>query len=294
MAATPIELHRLDLAYADLRVAEKRQVARMAADIAAAGLRQPVLVIPRHDRFALIDGYCRVAALRTLGRDTVLAVALPLSERDALLFAYRSHVGRRRSALEDAWLLRELVEHYDLAQVELAERVGRSPSFVSRRLSLTRVLSETVQAAVRDGSLPAHAATVVLVPMTRVNADHVERLVANLRPLRPTSRQVVALYTAWCAADLETRQRIVDHPALFLKTAEVEPEPPAPKPIEALLRAIETVAGACHGARKVLSRSALHQLDEGGRRSLNRAFRESELAFAAVRERLAEEGLDAR
>jgi ParB family chromosome partitioning protein len=101
MTATEVELHRLELAYADLRVVEPRQVARLSADIADGGQRQPVLVVPRDGRFVLIDGYCRVAALRRLGRDTVLALPLALSERDALLFAYRTHRGRRRSAIED-------------------------------------------------------------------------------------------------------------------------------------------------------------------------------------------------
>src|SRR5262245_40504913 len=101
MTTAEIDLHRLELAYADLRVVDRRAVARLAADLAPEGQRQPVLVVARGDRLVLIDGYCRVAALRKLGRDTVLALTLALTERDALLFAHRTGSGRRRFALED-------------------------------------------------------------------------------------------------------------------------------------------------------------------------------------------------
>lgn len=292
MTTAEIDLHRLDLAYADLRVVDRRHVARLAADLACEGQRQPVLVVPRGDRLVLIDGYCRVEAVRKLGRDTVLAMTLALSERDALLFAYRTGTGRRRFALEDGWLLQELIERFSMKQVELALLLGRSDSFVSRRLALVVQLPETVQKAVREGRIGAHAAQRSLVPLARANRDHAERLVAHLGALRPTTRQIAALYVAWRAADLETRERIVDHPELFLKAQASEP----PQEVDAvtdLVRSIETISGACHGARKRLRAFELHQLDTGGREALTRAFGEAHLAFGAVRTLLAEEDLDA-
>lgn len=292
MATAEIDLHRLDLAYADLRVVERRAVARLAAVLADEGQRQPVLVVPRGDRFVLIDGYCRVAAVRKLGRDTVLAMTLSLSERDALLFAHRTGNGRRRFALEDGWLFQELIEQFLLKQNELAQLIGRSESFVSRRLALVVHLPASIQKAVRDGRVGAHGAQQSLVPLSRSNRDHAERLVVNLGTLRPTTRQLATLYLAWRAADAETRERIVTHPELLLKAQSVEP----PKAIDAvtdLVRALETVSGACHGARKRLRAFALHDLDAGGRAAVTRAFGEADLAFGAVRTIVHEEGLDA-
>ena len=294
MDSTEIELHRLDLAYADLRVGSAPHIARFIADISVSGQRQPVLVARRDDRLVLIDGYCRVEALRRLGRDTVHALILPLPEREALLFAYRSHVGRRRSALEDGWLMRELIEQFGLKQSELAEALGRSESYTSRRLALVRQLPESIQDAVRKGRIGAHAAQRSLVPLARANLGHAERLVSNLSEIVPTSRQLAALVAAWIAADHATRERIVDHPALFLKAEEAEPLPgPAPTMAAELVRVIETIAGACHGARKVLRRADLSLLDEAEGEAVARAMAEAVLAFASVRRLLAEEGHDA-
>ncbi len=289
---TDIELHRLVLAHADLRVTDERRIARLAADIGGEGQRQPVLVVDRGEQFVLIDGYARVAALRRLGRDTVVAIVLPLSERDALLFAWREHTARQRFALEDGWLLRELIEAHGLKQGELAVLIGRSHSFVSRRLALVVQLPESVQDAVRQGRIGPAAAERYLVPLSRGNKDHAERLVANLASVRPTARDIGTLYVAWRAADAPTRERIVDHPTLYLKASEVQ-EPPGDDPQGDVVRAIESIAGACHHARKTL-RAGLRQLPGDGRSAVRRAFEESTLAFAAVTHALAQEGLGAR
>lgn len=292
MTTAEVDLHRLELAYADLRVVDRRTVARLAADLATEGQRQPVLVVARGDRLVLIDGYCRIAALRKLGRDTVVALTLSLSERDALLFAHRTGSGRRRFALEDGWLFQELIDRFSLKQADLAQLLGRSESFVSRRLALVVHLPPSIQKAVRDGRIGAHGAQRSLVPLARANRDHAERLVAHLGTLRPTTRQLATLYLSWRAGDAEVRERIVDHPELFLKAQAVDP----PQPIDAvvdLVRSVETISGACHGARKRLRAFALHELDAGGREAVTRAFGEADLAFGSVRTLLAEEGLDA-
>ena len=293
MGTSDIELHRLDLAYADLRVVDGRRIARLAADLGGDGQRQPVLVVERDGRFVLIDGYFRVWALQRIGRDTVIAMTLPMSERDALLFAYRTDTSRRRFALEDGWLLRELIERFELKQIDLAALLARSPSFVSRRLALVKQLSEAIQKAVRDGAISAAAAQKFLVPLSRCNREHAERLVANVVAHRPTMRQIGTLYEAWRKADAETRERIVSHPALFLKIEQANEVPSKEDPAADLVRAIEAVAGACHGARKRLRAAELHRLEGASRASVTRAFQESELAFGSVRTLLAEEGLDA-
>jgi ParB family chromosome partitioning protein len=293
MTTTEIELHRLDLAYADLRVDDRRRIARLAADLGGDGQRQPVLVIERNDRFVLIDGYYRVWALQRIGRDTVLAMTLAMPERDALLFVFRTSTGRRRFALEDGWLLRELIEQHAMKQLQLAVLIGRSESFVSRRLALVVHLPESIQKAVRDGKIGPHAAEKSLVPLARANRDHAERLVANLDAFRPTTRQISALYTAWRSADRETRERIVSLPVLFLKAETVEDIAQKDDPVADLVRAIEVISGSCHGARKRLHAAELHRIEGAARGAVTRAFREADLAFGSVRSLLVEEHIDA-
>jgi ParB/RepB/Spo0J family partition protein len=140
-----IELSQLELTYAALRISQPAAQSQLIARLCAVGQQSPVVVVAVDppavpERFVLIDGYRRVEALRQLGNDTVEAVVLALPAADALLWHRRQDASRRRTALEDGWLLRELREQHGISGVEIARRLGRSSSWVSRRLSLVDTL----------------------------------------------------------------------------------------------------------------------------------------------------------
>jgi ParB-like chromosome segregation protein Spo0J len=139
---------------------------------------------------------------------------------EALLFAHRLDGQRPRSVLEEAWLLRELVEGHARTQALLARELGRTTSWVSRRLALVRVLPDQVQEAVRAGRIPAHGAMKALVPLARANSAGATQLVERLGTEPVTVRQLERLYQAWRAGDAEQRARILAEPRLCLKTIE--------------------------------------------------------------------------
>src|SRR5205807_9198371 len=75
-----------------------------------AGQQTPIIVIAvpdQPDRYRVIDGYKRIAALEQLGRDTVEVTIWPLSEAEALVLNRSLLWSERASALEQGWLLRE-------------------------------------------------------------------------------------------------------------------------------------------------------------------------------------------
>lgn len=241
-----MELNHLDLRHEALRIVDRGRVARLAASIGQEGQRSPVLVASGG---VLVDGFHRVEALRQLGRDEVATVELAVGEAEALILAWRLETGRRKTALEDGWLLAELAEHHARPVSALAAEFRRPRSWVSERLGLARALPATVQSAVREQRVPAQAAMKCLVPMARVDAAACASMVSALT--EPVSkRQVELLYGAWRKADAEGRRRIVDAPMLLLRVAEAEPGPRAADAEEQLAQALEGVAGLCRKARK--------------------------------------------
>src|SRR5437870_3144047 len=189
-----IEFHQLEKKYAGLRIADAPRIARLVASLCEHGQQQPVLVVRDGsdaaglERYVLIDGYARVAALGELKRDSVAATVLDLAEADALLLAFRLERNRARSAIEEAWLLRELIEGHAIAQRGLGPLLGRSASWVSRRLALIGVLPAPAEAAVHAGTLPAYAAMKYLVPLARANAAACAQLVRQLGRRRMSVR----------------------------------------------------------------------------------------------------------
>jgi ParB family chromosome partitioning protein len=261
-----LELSQLRLKYAALRIADDGQRSRLAAHLGQHGQQQPV-VVTRSDRageFVLIDGYRRVGALRDLGRDHVEALVLELDEAAALVLSHRLEHGHRRTALEEGWLVRELCEAHRIELRRLGVLLGRSASWVSRRLSLVRALPDDVQEAVRDGRVRAHAAMKYLVPLARANSADCARLVERLGHERPTVRQMQRLYDAWRSSDREQRKRIVENPVAFLKAAE-EQRSAADESVE---RRAELVRRDCEMISSIATR-ARRRIDEGLLRALD-------------------------
>ena len=210
-----VDLHQLELRHRDLRIHDGKERRQLIGSVAEVGQQVPVVVIRDAERFVLIDGYLRVETLRRLHRDTAMATTWPLSEVEALLH-HRHLEMTKRAAIEDAWLLRRLREH-GLTMDELARRMCRSKSWVSRRLGLLDALATSAQEAVRAGSVPSHAAMKYLVPLARANKRQCEQLIAELGDTRVSDRELGALYTAWRRADHAGKQRLVAEPLLFLR-----------------------------------------------------------------------------
>ena len=83
-----LEFHQLDRRWEHLRVRHPARQRRLLASLAEAGQQTPIVVVAAEgqaDRYVVIDGYKRIAALEQLGRDTVEAVVWPMSEAAAVL-----------------------------------------------------------------------------------------------------------------------------------------------------------------------------------------------------------------
>lgn len=290
-----IELPELELRYAALRIVDAGRAARMRASLAADGQQSPVSVIASAEgeahRFVLIDGYLRVRAARALARDVIEAVLLPLGEADALIMAHRLDEVGRRSALEDGWLLDDLIVRHGLSQEELGKRLSRSRSWVSRRLSLVYLLPDVAQVAVRDGAVPAQAAMKYLVPLSRDKRQACERIVQHLdfgREPAVTEREVGRLYIHWRRGDAAVRARIESHPRLFLRV-DAATEPDAKSDTEQLVSDLNAISGLCMRARRRLVDGAVQVTHP----RLRRALREAQRNFATLTELMMEES-DAR
>jgi len=209
-------------------------------------------------RWVVVDGYKRVRALSRLGQDVLQAVEWQLGELDALVLERVMRGGSSDSAIEEGWLLRELMQRFGLRLDELGRRFDRSRSWVSRRLGLVTDLPESVQRQVHVGAIGAHAAMKYLVPLARANAAHCEELGKQLGGLHPTSRQVAQLYAAYLAGNTALRERIIEQPALVLKAqAELERAGEEPSVGEQLLRDARIVTSVSRRAARKLSDGAL-------------------------------------
>jgi hypothetical protein len=78
-------------------------------------------------------------------------------------------------------------------------------------------LPDWVAEEVASGRIGAHAAATYLVPLTRGNGESGRALAEKVRGLGLTNRQMGELYASYRSAGAETRRKIVEDPALFLR-----------------------------------------------------------------------------
>jgi len=287
-----LEFHQLDRRWEHLRVRHAARQRQLLASLAEVGQQTPIVVVAvegQVDRYVVIDGYKRLAALQQLGRDTVEAVVWPMGEAEALVLDRSLRFSPHETALEQAWLLAELEQRYGYGQEELARRFDRSLSWVSRRLALVDLLPEGIQQQVREGQLSAHVAMKFLVPVARVSLDDCQRLAAVFVQHHCNSRQAGQLYAAWRDGSPLVRQRLLDQPELFFKT-QPQAEPPASTAgATALLRDLEMAGAIVSRAQRRLVGVGAAELDTQQRQAVRRQIEHLRQQLNRLAERIPEE-----
>jgi len=266
-----LEFHQLERRWEHLRVRHPARQRRLLASLAEAGQQTPIVVVAAEgqaERYVVIDGYKRMAALQQLGRDTVEAVVWPMGEAEAVLLDRSLRWSEQETTLEQGWLLAEMEQRFGYGLEELARRFDRSVSWVSRRLALVELLPEAIQQQVREGTISAHVAMKFLVPVARVSLEDCQRMAAIFAQHHCDTREAGQLYAAWRGGSPMTRQRILDQPELFFKAQQVEPK--AAAPAAALLHDLAIAAAIFHRATRRLAGAEALELDPHQRASARR------------------------
>jgi len=214
-----VELRSLSEPFRGLRVRDTKLERDLIVSLDEHGQQFPITVVPgpAPSTFVVIDGHRRVQALRKLNRDLVRALVLDLPASEALLWVRLAAARAPATALEEGLLLLELVDVQGLDPEEIARRLARDRSWVSRRLDLIRVLPDSVQRLVVAGRVSPHSAMKVLVPVARANADHALILAKAIADGDLSTRDTEALYAYYRSDSPEVKNELLANPLRFLK-----------------------------------------------------------------------------
>lgn len=222
MKIVELPLDCLDMRYASLRTRRPVSEKRLVASMDSMGQQSPVVVVAGIEpgRYVVIDGHKRVRALRRLKADAVKAAVWEMPAEQALVVAYQMASGAGWNAVEEGWLVWELVRTMGLSESQAGQRLERSKCWVSGRLGLVEILPEAVLEGVRSGKIGAYTATRHLLPFARANAGDCENLAVKMIENGFRSREVETLCRYYGSASKEGRGRMLEDPARFLKALE--------------------------------------------------------------------------
>jgi ParB family transcriptional regulator, chromosome partitioning protein len=116
-------------------------LAGLVASILRQGLLEPILVRPKDGKFELVAGSRRLGACKLLGWRKIPCQVVQLDDKEALEVAISENVARKSlDALEEARAFEKYVKKFGWgSQVYLANKIGKSQTYVSRRLALLKL-----------------------------------------------------------------------------------------------------------------------------------------------------------
>jgi ParB family chromosome partitioning protein len=214
-----LELSRLEMMFSHIRIAAPQQFSKLTASIDACGQLSPVIVVPSAtlNHYTLMDGYLRIQVMKKLRQDVVKAEIWECTEAEALLSLLANHGQRNWEAFEEAQALHELETRYQLSQEQIARQIGRTQSWVSRRLALLRVLPDKLIHAVTEGKISVWTAHRVLVPMARAIPPHADQLFSYLQHHSHSTRELSIFFKHYQKTNHASREKMVMQPDLFFK-----------------------------------------------------------------------------
>lgn len=188
-----VDFHLLDLRYGHTRIKNAKTLAKLQNSVNIYGQIVPALAVPEKDRYILIDGFQRLAALKACGHDCIKIQFVNENESDSLFTLLVKNNDRKLETVEQAALIQELHNRFSYSFQEIANHLGRDKSWVKRRLDLVDSLPEEVLQAVMTGKLSSWTASRVLVPLARANEQDCLNLTKKIIENPLSSRELVCL-----------------------------------------------------------------------------------------------------
>jgi ParB/RepB/Spo0J family partition protein len=216
----PLALDRLGQRYRRYRLPDPDAEAAMAGSVRRYGQLSPLVACLREETYEVLDGFKRLAAARTLGLKTLAVRLLRADEREAKAAIYGlNQAGRAPREWEEAWIVHALVRDDGMAQVEVAELLGRHKSWVCRRLALVEKLAEEVRDDLRLGLISATAARALV----QLPAGNQAEVVATFHRDELTTAEIEGLVDLLAAAPARSQQEyILAKPREALRQARAE------------------------------------------------------------------------
>ena len=211
----PDEPDRMDIDEAGL--------AELANSIQALGLLQPISVVPKgNGRYELVAGHRRLLAVKRLGWTEVPAHILDARERVHEARFAENIIREDLSPIEIADALLRMQQRGKTIH-EIAEAVGKSPSWVKKYLSATRLPKDLIQ-AVHEGKVTLGAA---------------------LQLARIEDREVREYYTRYAQEHGASERLVAEWVRHYLKEATREEAPSPEQAAEAYTKARYEVTVNC-------------------------------------------------
>lgn len=138
----------------------------LAESIKTFGVIQPIAVRRiKDDLYELVSGERRLRASEIAGMTTVPAILTEINDRDSAILAIVENVQRENlSYFEEAESYRQLMQYYGLTQEQIADKIGKSQSFIANKIRLLKLDQKVIARIIECGLSERHARALLRIP----------------------------------------------------------------------------------------------------------------------------------
>ena len=163
----------------------------LADSIKTYGVIQPILVVPKNDRYMIVAGERRFRASKLAGLKKIPAVVREYTEQQVQEISLLENIQREDlNPIETAKAMKELLSNYGWTQEELADRLGKSRPVVANFIRLLTLCPEVI-ALIESGKLSAgHARSLVVVTDPQVQLKLAKEAITKKITVRDMEKAV--------------------------------------------------------------------------------------------------------
>lgn len=162
------------------------------------GQLNPIIVRPENNHYVVISGHSRLRAARDLGWGEIEAEVRELSDEEADKLSLTSNMFRKEmSNLEQGKVLNKLMNEHGWNKTEVAEKVGKSTSWVNRRVKVALDVNEEVAEALENDEINIEAA----YHISSLEKDQQPRLLNRLKEKGITQAPEIRQEKRWLEND---------------------------------------------------------------------------------------------
>ena len=191
---------------------DKEKLSELSQSIVKNGILQPLIVQEAGSgEYRLIAGERRLRASKEAGLKSVPCLIKDVSSRDAAVIGLVENVQRKQlNTTEEAAGYKKLIEEYNLETKDIAILVGKSRSYVSNLLRLSKLSSKVYKA------LQEEVVTMGQVkPIINLEEQKQDELLAEILNLKLSSRQVEERVRSITTFSKETSEELIHYKNFF-------------------------------------------------------------------------------
>ena len=170
----------------------EEQLIELRDSIKEFGILQPLILKRQSDgEYLLIAGERRLRAAAMAGLDRVPAIIRDADEEEINLIALVENIQRENLGyIEEAKAYKNIMEKYDMSQMELSEKLGKNQSTISKKIRIL-TLPEDIQEMLAENRLTErHARALLKIEDNRIRKVILDKVIKHGFNVKQTEKLV--------------------------------------------------------------------------------------------------------